>query len=146
MKIPILESLYTDNEILIALAFNSSKNTIMKKIIFTLLVLSLFGCEKDDNEPILPVKKSKLFRLEFHADDTVKLTHNYIVDTHPVIQKSPVGDTVKVYEFNATEGQRVDASIQNFGNKYRNSIIAIWGSDTIFNKRLTSQVVMGVTL
>ncbi len=121
----------------------------MKKIIYFLILASFLSCEKEETpEPIEPKKnlKTGLFRLEFHGDDTTKLTHNYNLDTHPVIQKTPVGDTIKVYEFQATEGQRIDASIQNFGNKYKNSIIAIWGTDTIFNKKTYAQVVMGVTL
>jgi hypothetical protein len=117
----------------------------MKKIIFSLLVIAFFGCEKNDPEP-KPNLKTGLLRLEFHGDDTTKLTHNYNLDTHPVVQKSPVGSTFKVYEFNATEGQRIDASIQNFGKGYRMSIIAIWMNDTVFYERKMEQIVMGITL
>jgi hypothetical protein len=121
----------------------------MKKIIFTLLILSFFGCEKDAPKPTEPVKnlKSGLFRLEFHGADTVKLTYNYLVDTHPIAQKTPMRDTVKVFEFDATEGQNIQAYLNStVQHQYWKQIRAIWMGDTVYYVRQHSAIMMNITL
>jgi hypothetical protein len=119
----------------------------MKKIIFILLITVIFGCDKNNDPEPKKNAKTGLFRLEFHGADTTMLRHNYLINSSPVVQKSPVGDTVKVYEFQASQGQNIQAYISSTSQHgYWKQIRAVWQGDTVFYQRQHSDFGMNITL
>jgi hypothetical protein len=119
----------------------------MKNIIFLLLVSVFFSCKKEETPEPIPPAKSGTFRLEFHCPNNVDLDHYYNIDNKTIVN-SVLTDTIKVYEFNITTGQRVEAKLfsKSGNNGNWKTVTAIWMGDTIFYNKAHDKTWFNIVL